>query len=85
MNTFDEAFISRIHVALEYKPLGATERGKIWDNNIRRLERHDPPIKVEQSAQDYIDDEVVELNWNGREIRNGLCFRSLSCNRTDHT
>ena len=83
MNTFDEAFISRIHVALEYKALGPKERGQIWDNNIRRLKRHNPPIKVEQSAQDYIDDEVVELDWNGREIRNGSCTQNSSYEITD--
>ena len=53
VNTFDEAFISRIHVALHYKPLGPEERSKIWSNNINRLENNG--VKVMQSAKNYIE------------------------------
>ena len=53
VNVFDEAFISRIHVALHYKPLGPEERSKIWANNIRRLENNG--VKVMQSTKDYIE------------------------------
>jgi AAA+ superfamily predicted ATPase len=70
VNTFDEAFISRIHVALHYKPLGVKERIQIWRNNIRRLE--DRGIKVQRGAKDFVEDRLVDLKWNGREIRNGI-------------
>src|SRR5215469_1012859 len=39
VGTFDDAFISRIHVALYYPPLVDRDRVLIWENNFRRLEK----------------------------------------------
>jgi hypothetical protein len=72
VGTFDDAFISRIHVALYYPPLVDHDRVLIWENNFRRLER-DASIKIPESTRIYtrIDTELQQIKWNGREIRNG--------------
>ena len=72
VGTFDDAFISRIHVALYYPPLVDHDRVLIWENNFRRLER-DAAIKIPESTRIYtrIDTELQLIKWNGREIRNG--------------
>jgi hypothetical protein len=73
VGTFDDAFISRIHVALYYPPLVDRDRVSIWENNFRRLER-DSAIRVAESTRIYTryDDGLRQIEWNGREIRNGL-------------
>ncbi|PMD40825.1 P-loop containing nucleoside triphosphate hydrolase protein [Hyaloscypha variabilis F] len=73
VGTFDDAFISRIHVALYYPPLVDRDRVSIWENNFRRLER-DSAIKVAESTRIYTryDDGLRQIEWNGREIRNAL-------------
>ncbi|KAL9118140.1 MAG: hypothetical protein Q9187_005319 [Circinaria calcarea] len=69
---FDEAFVSRIHVALYYKPLRKADRIAIWENNIKRLKKQD--ILVTREAREYVcsSSKVLDLKWNGREIRNAL-------------
>ncbi len=83
---FDEAFKSRIHVAIGYEPLDDGAREKIWDNLFHKLkEDHKnggPEILYEYDAKQYVkkDPEVKKLKWNGREIRNGMfssCFVSV--------
>ncbi|KAI0903084.1 hypothetical protein F4823DRAFT_629696 [Ustulina deusta] len=75
---FDEAFKSRIHVAIGYEPLDDGAREKIWDNLFRKLkEDHKnggPEILYEYDAKQYVkkDPEVKKLKWNGREIRNAF-------------
>lgn len=72
---FDSAFTSRIHVALHYRRLSDEDRMRVWMNNFDRLERDSGgKCFVPQSARQYAyeSDEVRELRWNGREIRNGL-------------
>jgi hypothetical protein len=78
VGTFDDAFISRIHVALYYPPLVDRDRVSIWENNFRRLER-DSAIKVAEATRIYTgyDDGLRQIKWNGREIRNGLFFLTL--------
>ncbi|KAB5578518.1 ATPase [Coniochaeta sp. 2T2.1] len=72
---FDSAFTSRIHVALHYKKLTDEDRMRVWMNNFERLERDSGgKCFVPQSARQfaYESEEVKDLRWNGREIRNGL-------------
>ena len=71
VNTFDEAFKSRIHVSLYYKKLGNEERLKIWANSFKRLE--EAGVHVTGTAKQYAftDPDVLNLELNGREIRNG--------------
>jgi ATP-dependent Clp protease ATP-binding subunit ClpA len=74
---FDEAFMSRIHLQIGYDPLDDAARREIWDNNFKKLEEEQGkdthPITFDYSAKEYVRraQEVRELEWNGREIRNG--------------
>ena len=71
VNTFDEAFTSRIHVALQYKKLRDEDRKAIWFGSFERLKSEG--VKVAKAAQKYACEsrDVLDLEWNGREIRNG--------------
>lgn len=75
VGTFDEAFKSRIHLALHYPPLGNDDRWQIWSNFIQAL-------KDEETAEDKIEINHAELRrkvdafarhkLNGRQIRNSV-------------
>jgi hypothetical protein len=74
---FDEAFMSRINLSLGYNTLDDEARKLIWDNLFQKL-RDDyrkqigPEITVDLTAKQYVKTEsVMQLQWNGREIRNG--------------
>jgi len=93
---FDEAFMSRIHLSLSYKKLDDNARNHIWDNLFRKLkEDHElggQKMTYEYDAKQYVKTkEVKQLEWNGREIRNGRshsqatihvswCHANLLCN-----
>lgn len=69
--TFDEAFKSRIQLALHYKPLKKAERLKIWKNFLNRLRA------IEEQGIDFDDiecnlSELADKEMNGRQIRNIL-------------
>lgn len=75
VEAFDSAFTSRIHVTLHYRRLSDEDRMRVWMNNFERIERDSAgKCFVPQSARQYAyeSDEVRDLRWNGREIRNGL-------------
>nr|CDP23459.1 Putative ATPase family AAA domain-containing protein 3B [Podospora anserina S mat+] len=71
---FDDAFTSRIHVALHYKELDEEQRGRVWEVGFDRLEREsNGRVVVHTAAREWVKGkEMRELGWNGREIRNGL-------------
>ncbi|KAI8960209.1 hypothetical protein F5Y11DRAFT_358596 [Daldinia sp. FL1419] len=75
---FDEAFLSRIHVAIGYEPLDDAAREQIWNNLFRKLKedhKHGgPDIHYEYDAKEYVrkSEEIKKLEWNGREIRNAF-------------
>ncbi|KAI1658642.1 hypothetical protein F4813DRAFT_40288 [Daldinia decipiens] len=75
---FDEAFLSRIHVAIGYEPLDDAAREQIWSNLFRKLKedhKHGgPDIHYEYDAKEYVrkSEEIKKLEWNGREIRNAF-------------
>lgn len=71
MGIFDEAFKSRIQLALHYDNLGPNKRLQIWKNFIKRLE------DLEEENIDFLDlrdhlDQLAEEKMNGREIRNAM-------------
>ncbi|KAI9163968.1 ATPase family AAA domain-containing protein [Paramyrothecium foliicola] len=74
VGTFDEAFISRIHVQIYYPELDDEERDKLWDIFFRKLEDdRETTMRITQSAKDYVQShELRSLRWNGREIRNAF-------------
>ncbi|RDW84884.1 hypothetical protein BP6252_02474 [Coleophoma cylindrospora] len=73
IGVFDEAFISRIHVALHYKKLNNDYRKKIWQKNFTRLEK-EGTVTVAMATVIYAvtDSDVMAVEWNGREIRNAF-------------
>ncbi|KAL1619115.1 hypothetical protein SLS56_010249 [Neofusicoccum ribis] len=74
VGTFDEAFISRIHIMVHYRPFTNEDRVNVWENFFGKLEdEQGEEMKILESTRDYVkSDEVQELEWNGREIRNAF-------------
>ncbi|TVY82365.1 ATPase family AAA domain-containing protein 3B [Lachnellula suecica] len=78
VGSFDEAFMSRIHVQIGYDPLDEDARRNIWNNYFRKLqqdfEEGGREIRYEWDAKEYVQrsQEVRDLEWNGREIRNAF-------------
>jgi hypothetical protein len=67
----DDAFISRVHVAIEYPALTPSYRSRIWKAFFAKLHtERKGKIKVSPRAQAYVLGKEMELN--GREIRNAL-------------
>lgn len=70
VGTFDEAFKSRIQVALHYKPLNRKSRLQIWRNFFDLMEEQNEEIDM-----DDFESRLTELaaeEMNGRQIRNCL-------------
>lgn len=77
--TMDEAFQSRIQMAIEYKSLSSAARRKIWTNVINRVEDEDAREELLEEL-DYLK----RLDLNGREIQNVLkVAQSLALGRDD--
>jgi hypothetical protein len=81
VGTFDEAFLSRIDVPVNFPPLSPENRVSLWSSFIKKLEKErQNEIRVEMDVKYYIklDQDLLSLQWNGREIRSGesdiLCF-----------
>ena len=74
VGTFDDAFVSRIHVVIHYPDFTNEKRSQIWEIFFNKLEREKENIKFTQRTVDYAKEskEVQSLGWNGREIRNGM-------------
>ena len=71
VGTFDEAFKSRIQLALHYPSLGPYQRLRIWENFIDRLESFkDDSIDI-ADLRDNLD-ALKEEKMNGRQIRNAI-------------
>ncbi|SMR57672.1 unnamed protein product [Zymoseptoria tritici ST99CH_3D1] len=71
----DDAFMSRIHVAIGYESLTPEIRRKIWTSFFDKLERERADkIVIGENAKKYVfeDKSVQNINLNGREIRNAL-------------
>ncbi|KAL7906381.1 AAA family ATPase [Trichoderma velutinum] len=71
VGTFDEAFKSRIQLAVHYSSLTIHQRTKIWENFIGRLKE----LQEEGIDFDDLEDNVPQLaskEMNGREIRNAI-------------
>ncbi|KAK6206838.1 P-loop containing nucleoside triphosphate hydrolase (ATPase) [Colletotrichum tabaci] len=74
VGSFDDAFISRIHVQLYYPDFTDDERQRVWQTFIDKLgrERGDT-MRMTIDAKEYIASTRKQgINWNGREIRNAF-------------
>ncbi|KAJ5757129.1 ATPase AAA-type core [Penicillium nucicola] len=78
VGSFDEAFLSRIHVQMGYDPLDEESRQKIWKGYFEKLsknhENDGQEIRCSYDAKEYIrrEKDLRVLEWNGREIRNAF-------------
>lgn len=72
VGTFDEAFKSRIQLALHYKPLTIPQRKKIWRNFLKWLKEVGEGDVVELDDIEDNLDELAKIEMNGRQIRNSL-------------
>lgn len=70
LGTFDEAFKSRIQVALHYENLNRSARKKIWQNFLDMLEEDEENVNFDEIKL-HLDD-LAEKALNGRQIRNVL-------------
>ena len=77
VGSFDEAFMSRIHIQIGYEPLDDESRKQIWMNSFKKLVAHHKQggreIQYSFTAKEFVmtSTNLKELKWNGREIRNG--------------
>ncbi|KAI0972612.1 hypothetical protein F4678DRAFT_460182 [Xylaria arbuscula] len=70
VGTFDEAFKSRIQLALHYPPLDAPSRRKIWRNFLDILTADNENMDVDDIVAHM--DKLSSYEMNGRQIRNAL-------------
>ncbi|EMR70898.1 putative aaa family atpase protein [Eutypa lata UCREL1] len=74
VGSFDDAFISRVHLQLYYPDFDDDQRRQVWQTFVDKLakERRDT-MRLNVDAKDYIRGaEMRALKWNGREIRNAF-------------
>ncbi|KAI8263968.1 hypothetical protein K4K58_012585 [Colletotrichum sp. SAR11_239] len=74
VGSFDDAFISRIHIQLYYPDFSDDERQKVWKTFIDKLAREKgETMRLTIDAKEYIESTRKQgLKWNGREIRNAF-------------
>ena len=65
VNAFDEAFLSRIHVALHFRELDRAARRRVWAAFLRKV---GAPSEVGADAIDALAAREV----NGRQIKNAV-------------
>jgi SpoVK/Ycf46/Vps4 family AAA+-type ATPase len=70
IGTFDEAFKSRVQLALHYPPLDYAGREGVWRNFAKSLLESDEDIDHE-GIKDKLD-VLAKHNLNGRQIRNTI-------------
>ncbi|KPM34603.1 hypothetical protein AK830_g11966 [Neonectria ditissima] len=76
IGSFDDAFISRIHVQLYYPEFTDSQRQQVWKTFIDKFAREKGgSMRLNIDAKEYIRGaEMRAVQWNGREIRNGKSF-----------
>jgi hypothetical protein len=74
VGSFDDAFISRVHVQLYYPDFTDEQRQLVWKTFIKKLERERKGyMRLSLAAKEYIQKSgMSNLKWNGREIRNAF-------------
>jgi hypothetical protein len=82
VGVIDEAFKSRIHVALRYPSIDLDSTKKIWNNVLDRIERDNvnTDVRIEFNRATLLDfasahyrlHEPTDSTWNGRQVRNAF-------------
>jgi SpoVK/Ycf46/Vps4 family AAA+-type ATPase len=70
VGTFDEAFKSRVQLAMRYPPLDEKGRREVWDMLLRDLLGDDERLKYE-GITDKLNT-LAQYKLNGRQIRNTI-------------
>jgi SpoVK/Ycf46/Vps4 family AAA+-type ATPase len=70
IGTFDEAFKSRIQLALHYPPLNRDGRWEVWRNFVQSLSEAGEDINTEEISRKL--DILARHKLNGRQIRNTI-------------
>lgn len=71
----DDAFISRVHIAIGYKPLSGEDRKRIWHGFFHKLVKERAgKIQVAPGAKKWVLEMAAagKAQLNGRDIRNAL-------------
>lgn len=71
----DDAFISRVHVAIGYKSLTSEDRKRIWNGFFKKLVKERAgKIQIAADAKKWVLENAGtgEAAFNGRDIRNAL-------------
>ncbi|KAK7961913.1 P-loop containing nucleoside triphosphate hydrolase protein [Apiospora aurea] len=74
VGSFDDAFISRVHVQLYYPEFTEDQRQQVWQTFVNKLDRDRKGyMRLSYAAKEYIrESKKRDLKWNGREIRNAF-------------
>ncbi|KAJ4268901.1 hypothetical protein NW762_002972 [Fusarium torreyae] len=72
VGTFDEAFKSRIQLALRYEKLKDYQRKQIWRNFLDRLRGLGEDQNIDFDNIELHLDELAQYPMNGRQIRNSI-------------
>ncbi|CAG9986756.1 unnamed protein product [Clonostachys byssicola] len=72
VGSFDEAFKSRIQLALRYYALEAGQRKQIWRNFFHRLEELGEDVSIDFDDIRLHIEELADYPMNGRQIRNSI-------------
>jgi hypothetical protein len=82
VGVIDEAFKSRIHVALRYPSIDLESTKKIWNNVLDRIQKDNETaqVKVEFDRVALLDfagahyrkHDSTDSTWNGRQVRNAF-------------
>lgn len=70
IGSFDEAFKSRVQLALHYPPLDNNGRFEVWKNFVKLLSHPESEVDVEGIREKV--DILARNNMNGRQIRNAV-------------
>jgi hypothetical protein len=86
VETFDEAFQSRIHMGIRYENLTPKARKKIWQHHVGKVEKmakEESEGKGEKMMpfKDTDFDELSKRNMNGRQVR--TCLNNWQCSVID--
>ncbi|KAF2677328.1 P-loop containing nucleoside triphosphate hydrolase protein [Lentithecium fluviatile CBS 122367] len=76
VQTFDQAFQSRIHISLDYQELSVNSRRTVWKNFLDSSPQEHCITKKEL-------DELARMSLNGRQIKNILKIARLLATRKD--
>jgi hypothetical protein len=92
VETFDEAFQSRIHMGIRYENLQPKARKKIWQHHVGKVEAMAEKQKEKSSDGEDVKervfsesdfDELSKRNMNGRQVRISSPFFTCSILRWD--